>query len=225
MECVSKRISDSGADHVVRGGVVSVLVDPADSPHTLLRVAIFEREILSDDDVGPVAATNQRRADTTLRTSGSRLDDAPRLNRSLEEFVRLETRDGCAEVLWLHAAAASEEYGKNEGHSRKHRTVHQANHSAQSCPRSDESSEKALTERRKPAAPTKSFARGRGVVQSDRVECENRDVTVVAKAVRAVVGASFCFAPECRPCCPAPRSRCKTARALCDDAWHRLRQR
>jgi len=77
-------------------------------------VAIFEREILGDDDGIPLAATVQIRADATLWASGTRLQHAPRSNWSLEESVRLESRDRGSEILRPEAAAAGEENAKQK---------------------------------------------------------------------------------------------------------------
>ena len=118
---VAVRVSDGGPDHVGREGRESMLVDPPDSPDPLLRVPILEREILSDNDVVPVAASHEIRAKTTLRTSSTRFKDAPRPYRTLEEFVRFEPRNGRRKGLRLKSAAPAQENAETDDGGEKER--------------------------------------------------------------------------------------------------------
>ena len=111
---IAVRVSDGRPDHVGREGRISMLVDPPDSPDPLLRVSILEREILSDNDFVPVAASHEIRAETTLRTSSTRFKDAPRPYRTLEERVRFEPRHRRGEGLRLESAAPAEENAEND---------------------------------------------------------------------------------------------------------------
>ncbi len=108
VERVAECVTDCRTDHVVREGFVPMLVDAPDAPDTMLCVAVVERQVLRDDDLGATPFTAQRSGNSTPRLAGTRLDDAPRSYGSFEESLGLESRRGALEVRGSKGAATDQ---------------------------------------------------------------------------------------------------------------------